>query len=201
MVSHEGVHAHDEWAPSPESSFPHTTTRPSAPNAAQFLATETSHSACGERCISPRPLPHLSACRTVGVHRAITHWFVDDNVAVANLHVIQTIRVGADPRLKLDRGALASKIRQRHQITCTTLATSRKSELHARYPFLQFRRSPHSYTEATRETATTLSLTGAWQYAQSHCTISCREFAVPNPDKLNGFRCGARLKMRNSSNF
>lgn len=82
------------------------------------------------------------ACAPVRVHGSITHRFIDDDVAIADLDIVETVRVGADPRLELDRGPLAAKIRQRHQITRAALAASRKSILHAQRPFLKLHTIP-----------------------------------------------------------
>lgn len=46
---------------------------------------------------------------------------VNVQVTVANLEVEATIRVGADPRLIVDRCPLAAEIRQRHEIARLTL--------------------------------------------------------------------------------
>src|SRR5262249_23020223 len=90
---------------------------------------------------SPRPLLLVAgssaelATGAIGVHRAIADRLVDDDIAVANLHVVQTVRIGADPRFVLDRCALASKVRERHQVAGTALPTPRKRLFHAHRPF------------------------------------------------------------------
>src|SRR5690349_3149912 len=71
------------------------------------------------------------------MHRAVAHRLVDDDVAVANLDVVQAVGVRAYPRLELDRCALTAKIGQRHEIPSATLPTSRKLEFHSHLPFLQ----------------------------------------------------------------
>src|SRR5690349_8146137 len=71
------------------------------------------------------------------MHRAVAHRLVDDDVAVANLDVVQAVGVRAYPRLELNRRALAAKIGQRHEIPSATLPTSRKLEFHSHLPFLQ----------------------------------------------------------------
>src|SRR5262249_31571405 len=94
------------------------------------------------RPISLRLRPPLLAApsgalapRAVRMHRAVADGLVDDDVAVANLYVVQAIWVGADPGLVLDGCSLASKIRQRHKIAGTALPTPRKRLFHAHRPF------------------------------------------------------------------
>src|SRR5260370_19938749 len=89
------------------------------------------------------------------MHRAIADRFVDDDVAVADLDIVQAVRIGAYPSFELDGCALAPKVRQRHQIPRTALPASRKREFHAHRPFLSLphvhlRRRP-SATPATAQ--------------------------------------------------
>jgi hypothetical protein len=70
------------------------------------------------------------------MERAITDWFVDNNVAIADLNVVQARRVGTNPRLILDGSSLATEIRKRNQITFTTFATPRKCVFHEIASFL-----------------------------------------------------------------
>jgi hypothetical protein len=134
------------------------------------------------------------------MHRPITYRLINDNVAVADLDVIQAIWVGADPCLELNRSALAPEIRQRHQITRTTLATSRKSKLHARYPFLQFR---HTLTHTQRRLAKLPPRCPSRGNGNTHIPTVPYHAAsllwqVEQPSHV---RCGSSLKMRDSSNF
>ena len=48
--------------------------------------------------------------------RAATNWLVHIDIAIANLDVVSTRRVGAHPRLVMDRRTTGTEIRQRHQI-------------------------------------------------------------------------------------
>ena len=70
------------------------------------------------------------------MERPIADRFVNDNVPVTDLDVVQARRVCANPCLILDRSSLATEIRQRNQITFTTLATPGKSVLHEIASFL-----------------------------------------------------------------
>lgn len=174
---------------------------PNHSNHASTPCDRGSHIYTRGRCQSRHRHPRLSARRAVGMHRAIAHRLIDDNVTVANLDVVQAIWVGADPCLKLDRCALAPKIRQRHQVTCTTLATPWKSELHARYPFLQLRHTQRSYPGAAYGTATTLSLTGGMAIRSAVLYHMMSAVCFICPGKPNGLSCGISLKMRENSNF
>ena len=66
----------------------------------------------------------------------VADWFIDNNVAIANLDVIETVGIRAHPCLELDRSSLAAEIRQRNQITRTALATARKRKLYPHHPVL-----------------------------------------------------------------
>jgi hypothetical protein len=68
--------------------------------------------------------------------RAIADRFVNDDVTIANLDVVQTRGIGADPCFVLDRSSLATEIRKRNQITFTTLATPGKCVFHEIASFL-----------------------------------------------------------------
>jgi hypothetical protein len=50
------------------------------------------------------------------MHSSVANGFVEINVTVADLDVEATIGVGADPSLIVDRGALATEIREGDQI-------------------------------------------------------------------------------------
>src|SRR5690348_2916197 len=95
------------------------------------------------RYAPPRPARRGLTCQRplargpIAMHRAVAHRLVDDDVAVANLDVVQAVGVRAYPRLELNRRALAAKIGQRHEIPSATLPTSRKLEFHSHLPFLQ----------------------------------------------------------------
>ena len=83
-----------------------------------------------------RAVATLLAAAAILVERPITDGFVDDDIAVTDLDVVQTRRVCANPGLILDRSSLATEIRKRNQITFTTLATPGKSVLHEIASFL-----------------------------------------------------------------
>jgi len=70
------------------------------------------------------------------VERPIADGFVDDDIAVTDLDVVQARRIGANPCLVLNGSSLAAEIRKRNQITFTTLATPGKSVLHEIASFL-----------------------------------------------------------------
>jgi hypothetical protein len=63
------------------------------------------------------------------VHRAADNRLVDVDVTVSYLEVEATIGISADPRLIVNRRALAAKVRQRHQIACITLLALGQTEL------------------------------------------------------------------------
>ena len=50
----------------------------------------------------------------------VNHLLVRINVAVPNLEVELTIRIRANPRLEMHRGALAAEVGERNQVTITT---------------------------------------------------------------------------------
>ena len=75
------------------------------------------------------------------MERAIANRLVDDDIAVTDFNVVQARRVGANPCLILDGSSLATEIRQRNQITFTTLATPGKCILHEIASFLLTRDS------------------------------------------------------------
>ncbi|WP_207229364.1 hypothetical protein [Ktedonosporobacter rubrisoli] len=70
------------------------------------------------------------------MERAVANWFVDDDVTVTDLDVVQARRVGTDPCLVLDGSSLATEIRKRNQITFTTFATPGKCVFHEIASFL-----------------------------------------------------------------
>lgn len=53
----------------------------------------------------------MLAIRSVWVQRCVTHWFVDDDVTIANLDVVEAVWVSAYPCLELNRCSLAAEIR------------------------------------------------------------------------------------------
>jgi hypothetical protein len=65
------------------------------------------------------------------VLRTVAYWLVDDDLAVTYLDIEETLGVAADPRLEVNRRALAPEIRERHQIPLPTLSTTRKRHVHA----------------------------------------------------------------------
>jgi hypothetical protein len=42
--------------------------------------------------------------------QGVAHWFVDDDIAVANLDVVEAVRVCANPGLKLNGRSLTTEI-------------------------------------------------------------------------------------------
>ena len=70
---------------------------------------------------------------------SIANGFINDNIAIADLDVVQARRVRTDPRLVLYGSPLAAEIRKRDQITFTTFATPRKCILHEIVSFLLMR--------------------------------------------------------------
>src|SRR5215510_5962097 len=77
------------------------------------------------------PLIIAHAPISMGMQRAIADRLVDNNLTVTNLDIEQALGVAADPRLEMDRRALAPEIRERHQIPLPTLSTTRKRHVHA----------------------------------------------------------------------
>jgi hypothetical protein len=53
----------------------------------------------------------------------IVDWLVDIDIAVSDLQVESTLRVGANPGFVLDRGPLAAKIRKRHKVSSIAFLT------------------------------------------------------------------------------
>ena len=70
------------------------------------------------------------------MERAVTNRFVDDDVAVTDLDIVQARGVSTNPSLVLNGSSLAAKIRKRDQITITTLATPGESKFHEIASFL-----------------------------------------------------------------
>ena len=70
------------------------------------------------------------------MERAVTNGFVNDDITVTDLNVVQARGVGTDPRLVLDGSSLATEIRKRNQITFTTFATFGKCVFHEVASFL-----------------------------------------------------------------
>jgi hypothetical protein len=88
----------------------------------------------GER--SHEPAISSGTAATILVERAITNGFINDDVSITDLDVVQARGISTDPGLVLDRSSLAAEIRKRNQITFTTLATPRKCEFHEIASFL-----------------------------------------------------------------
>ena len=57
---------------------------------------------------------------------AVVYRLIDEQVTVADLDVEAAIRVGTDPRLEVDRRALAAKVGKRHKVSISTFTTFRK---------------------------------------------------------------------------
>jgi hypothetical protein len=60
--------------------------------------------------------------------------FIHVDVTISNLDVEAAGRIGADPRLVMDRGAPSAKIGQRHQISRLALLAFRQSHFHPTSP-------------------------------------------------------------------
>jgi hypothetical protein len=109
-----------------------------------MLQTQTS-AKCGNRIFIiieyPVKTTYLLPISSIRVERPITDRFVDDNVAITDLDVVQARGICTNPRLILDGSSLATEIRKRNQITFTTLATPRKCILHEIASFLLTRDS------------------------------------------------------------
>jgi hypothetical protein len=74
------------------------------------------------------------------MERPIADGFINDNIAVADLDIVQASWVRTNPCFVLDGSSLAAKIRKRNQITFATLATPGKCILHEIASFLLSRR-------------------------------------------------------------
>jgi hypothetical protein len=70
------------------------------------------------------------------MERPIADGLVYDDIAVADLDIVQASWVCTDPCFVFDGSSLAAKIRKRNQITFTTLATPGKCILHEIASFL-----------------------------------------------------------------
>jgi hypothetical protein len=70
------------------------------------------------------------------MERAITNGFINDDIPISDLDVVQARGISTDPGLVLDRSSLAAEVRKRNQITFTTFATPRKREFHEIASFL-----------------------------------------------------------------
>jgi len=68
------------------------------------------------------------------VDRSVTHRLVHDDVAVANLDVEETLRIGAHPCLVLYGRPLTPEVREWNQVARIALPTTRKHHLHAPCP-------------------------------------------------------------------
>ena len=84
----------------------------------------------------PGIVSHLLTATAIRMKRPITDGFINDNIAIADLDVVQASWVRTDPGFVLYGSSLAAKIRKRNQITFTTLATPRKCILHEIASFL-----------------------------------------------------------------
>src|SRR5215467_14796287 len=78
----------------------------------------------------------LLAATTIRMERPIANRFINDDITIADLDIVQASRVCTDPSFVLDRSSLAAKIRKRNQITFTTFATAGKCILHEIASFL-----------------------------------------------------------------
>ena len=65
------------------------------------------------------------------MQRAIADRLVDDDFAVTYLDIEQAFWIAADPRLEVNRRALAPEIREWHQISLPALSTTWKRHVHA----------------------------------------------------------------------
>jgi hypothetical protein len=70
------------------------------------------------------------------MERPIANRFINDDITIADLDIVQASWVCTDPSFVLDRSSLAAKIRKRNQITFTTFATPGKCILHEIASFL-----------------------------------------------------------------
>jgi len=86
----------------------------------------------------------------ISMKRAITNWFINDDITVADFDVVQARGVSANPGLILDRSSLATEIRQRNQITFTTLATPGKCIFHEIASFLLSGGNMHLLDQASK---------------------------------------------------
>jgi hypothetical protein len=86
----------------------------------------------------PRERPPVVALAlrlvAVRVDRSVTHRLVHDDVAVANLDVEETLRIGAHPCLVLYGRPLTPEVREWNQVARIALPTTRKHHLHAPCP-------------------------------------------------------------------
>src|SRR5579862_3350549 len=80
------------------------------------------------------------------MHRAVVDWFVDEDLAIANLQVEGAVRVGADPGFVLDWRALVAKVREGHEIAHIALLALGEIEFaHPTRPFKNYRTNPGSW--------------------------------------------------------
>ena len=70
------------------------------------------------------------------MQRSIANGFVNDDIAVTDLYVVQARWVRTYPGFVLDGSSLATEIRKRNQITFTTFATPGKCVFHEIASFL-----------------------------------------------------------------
>lgn len=77
----------------------------------------------------------LARC-SVGVKCRVAYRLIDDDIAIANLDVVEAVGIGAYPRLELNGRALAAKIRQRNQISRAAFTTAWECVLDPHLPVL-----------------------------------------------------------------
>src|SRR5579875_897459 len=70
------------------------------------------------------------SAKTWAMQRAAGDRLIDVEIAVADLDIEAALRIRAGPRLEMDSRALASKVRERHEIAGFALLTLGKGHLH-----------------------------------------------------------------------
>ena len=78
----------------------------------------------------------LLAATTIRMERPIANRFINDDITITDLDIVQASWVCTDPSFVLDRSSLAARILKRNQITLTTFATPGKCILHEIASFL-----------------------------------------------------------------
>jgi hypothetical protein len=68
------------------------------------------------------------------MHGPIAYGFIDNDITVPDLDIVEAVRIGTNPGFVLDRGTLAAKVRKGNEIALMTFATLRKREIHALCP-------------------------------------------------------------------
>lgn len=51
---------------------------------------------------APLALRNYLARAAIGMHGSVAYWLIDDDVAVADLDIVEAVRIRADPCLELD---------------------------------------------------------------------------------------------------